>query len=229
MHILIVGESTLISESIRKALETYGYFAECTKIKDFEKKIYMLSSVDVLVTDIDKSVNISKIKSLNPKICIIGITSERDWDQKIQFLKEGADDVLNYPFPLQELIVRIQHALNKPQNVAGNTLKISDLELNPEEKTVIKDKKEIALRKKEFCLLEYLLRNKERTISRNELLDHVWDYRKINNSNTIDVHIKRLRDKIQEKDLIQTIHGFGYKVSEKNKLLHKEIKEIPTL
>jgi DNA-binding response OmpR family regulator len=77
----------------------------------------------------------------------------------------------------------------------------------------IKDRdRHIKLRKKEYEVLEYLVRNKDRTISRCELLDHVWDYREYIGSNTIDVHIKRIRDKLDKKELIKTIHGKGYKI-----------------
>jgi DNA-binding response OmpR family regulator len=83
--------------------------------------------------------------------------------------------------------------------------------------TISKNKKEIPLRRREFALLEYMVRNKNRTISRAELLDHVWDYRRATGSNTVDVHIKRLRDKLMDKDIIETVHGFGYTVKEKKK------------
>jgi len=84
--------------------------------------------------------------------------------------------------------------------------------LDGENYTITDANRNIKLRKKEFEVLEYLVKNKNRTISRCELLDHVWDYREYIGSNTIDVHIKRIRDKLEKKGLIKTVHGKGYKV-----------------
>ena len=82
-------------------------------------------------------------------------------------------------------------------------------------KCIYKENKEISVRKKEYDLFEYLVRNRDRAVSRCELLDHVWDYRQYVGSNTIDVHIRRLRDKLEDKSIIETIHGVGYMVSPK--------------
>ena len=89
---------------------------------------------------------------------------------------------------------------------------IGDYKIDVESKCVFKNSKELELRRKEYDLLEYLLRNKERTVSRCELLDHVWDYRKYTGSNTVDVHVKRLRDKLEDQGFIKTIHGVGYQI-----------------
>jgi len=91
---------------------------------------------------------------------------------------------------------------------------IGDVLLDTNNKTVSTKNSDIDLRKKEYQLLEYLVRNKNRTISRCELLDHVWDYRSYTGSNTIDVHIKRLRDKLPRKSLIETVHGQGYRIKD---------------
>jgi len=91
---------------------------------------------------------------------------------------------------------------------------IGDILLDTTNKTVSVKNSDIDLRKKEYQLLEYLVRNRNRTVSRCELLDHVWDYRSYTGSNTIDVHVKRLRDKIPCKGLIETVHGQGYRVKD---------------
>ena len=92
---------------------------------------------------------------------------------------------------------------------------IGDLMVDLQEKAVYKDNMDIEIRRKEYDLFEYLVRNHDRVVSRCELLDHVWDYRKYIGSNTIDVHINRLRDKLKDKDLIRTIHGVGYQINTK--------------
>ena len=151
-------------------------------------------------------------KSTNTKI--LGICNRGSWVEKVEFLKRGGDDVLTYPFPIQELLARIQSLMRRPKNYVDKNLYIGDFMLDLDNKSVYKDNVDVDIRKKEYDLFEYLVRNKNRVISRCELLDHVWDYREYVGSNTIDVHIKRLRDKLQDNSLIETVHGVGYQVKE---------------
>ena len=146
---------------------------------------------------------------------ILGICNKGSWVEKVEFLKQGGDDVLTYPFPIQELVARIQSLMRRPKSYIDENIYIGDYLLDLQERTLYKDDKDIEIRKKEYDLFEYLIRNKGRTVSRCELLDHVWDYRQYVGSNTIDVHINRLRDKLNDKDIIKTVHGVGYQINEK--------------
>ncbi|OGC35859.1 hypothetical protein A2436_02505 [candidate division WS6 bacterium RIFOXYC1_FULL_33_9] len=158
---------------------------------------------------------IKKAKSKkNVQSKILGICSIGTWKDKVNFLNIGGDDVLSYPFPIQELLARIQSLLRRPNSYIDSKMYLGNVLLDTTNKTVSVKEKDIELRRKEYELLEYLIRNKNRTVSRCELLDHVWDYRSYTGSNTIDVHIKRLRDKIPSKGLIETVHGQGYRVKE---------------
>jgi len=211
MNILLVESSKLISEALGISLKNHGYVVI---IKSPEKFNFYVKDCDILIANIDIDFTeeiLKKMRFENPDLCIIGLNTSKNWVKKVQLLKTGFDDILDYPFPSQEILLRISNILKRPRNKGKYVLNTKSLHVDTQAKTVFKDKNEILLRKKEFCLLEYLIRNKNRTVSRNELLDHVWDYRKINNSNTVDVHIKRLRDKISNRDIIQTIHGFGYR------------------
>lgn len=228
MHILLVEDSKLISESLKVTFENYGYLVDIYNSEKFASTRFNVSSFDILITNIDfdfLTEEIKQIRKQNPTLCVVGLNTSKNWTRKVSLLKLGFDDVLDYPFPAQEILIRVQNILKRPKNTGKFSLKVKDLEIDTDAKKVLKDNNEIKLRKKEFCLLEYLVRNKNRTVSRNELLDHVWDYRKINNSNTVDVHVKRLRDKIKSKDMIQTVHGFGYRLEEKKDLPKESFKK----
>jgi len=116
---------------------------------------------------------------------------------------------------MQELLARIQSILRRPNNYVDSKIYIGDVLLDTQNKSISINNREVELRKKEYELLEYLVKNRNRTVSRCELLDHVWDYRSYTGSNTVDVHIKRIRDKISNKSLIETVHGQGYRVKER--------------
>ena len=217
MQTLLVEDSKLISEALEISLNNYGYVTRRKAPEIFLKTNCYVKDIDILIVNIDVDISerqLQKVRLENIDLCIIGLNTSNHWARKLFLLKSGFDDVLDYPFPSQEIIVRIQNILKRPKNTGSYLISTRDLKMDTQGKRVLHKNNEIKLRKKEFCLLEYLIRNKNRTVSRNELLDHVWDYNKINNSNTVDVHIKRLRDKINNRDVIQTVHGFGYRLKE---------------
>lgn len=217
MQTLLVEDSKLISEALEISLNNYGYVTRRKAPEIFLKTNCYVKDIDILIVNIDVDISerqLQKVRLENIDLCIIGLNTSNNWARKLFLLKSGFDDVLDYPFPSQEIIVRIQNILKRPKNTGSYLISTRDLKMDTQGKRVLHKNNEIKLRKKEFCLLEYLIRNKNRTVSRNELLDHVWDYNKINNSNTVDVHIKRLRDKINNRDVIQTVHGFGYRLKE---------------
>ena len=221
MNILIIEKSKTISHILKSSLLAYGYnITEDTS--DFSSEhLFNRGLFDILVVDTNLSGKydtkdiLKKIKAKkNLKSKVLGICSIGTWKDKVNFLNSGGDDVLSYPFPVQELIARIQSLLRRPNSYIDNRVYIGDVLLDTENKSVSVKNSEVPLRKKEYQLLEYLIRNKNRTVSRCELLDHVWDYRSYTGSNTIDVHVKRLRDKIPNKRFIETVHGQGYRVKD---------------
>ena len=220
MNILIIENSATLSQLLQKALCTYGYNTTIDT-SEFESQHFVKKGIFdfiVLNTNLDnsKSYDILKfIKDHQTNTKILGVCNKGSWVEKVEFLNRGGDDVLTYPFPVQELLARIQSLIRRPKNYVDDNLYVEGYVLDSENKTVLKDNHDIKLRRKEYSLFEYLLRNKDRAISRCELLDHVWDYREYVGSNTIDVHIKRLREKLDNKNLIKTVHGVGYKIVEK--------------
>jgi two-component system response regulator PhoP len=217
MNILIIEESKTISHLIKRALEAQGFDITLDNA-DFCNKCFVKKSVfEVVVINTNLSDNytmkiLKKIREIDKDIKILGLCSHGGWKDKVSFLKNGGDDVISYPFPIQELLERIKSLERRPKSYVNSNLYIGEFCLDRENLTVSNKQKDIKLRRKEYELLEYLVRHKDRTVSRCELLDHVWDYRDYVGSNTIDVHIKRIRDKLDKKSLIRTVHGRGYKV-----------------
>lgn len=221
MNILIIENSSTLSQIMQKSLESYGYKITLDD-KNFDSKRLMgrnIFDVVIINSNLDKesltSEIIEYIKKKEGGIKILGVCSNGSWRDKVQFLNSGGDDILSYPFPLQELMARIQSLIRRPSSYVDKNLYVDNLILDVDNKCIYRENKEISVRKKEYDLFEYLVRNRDRAVSRCELLDHVWDYREYVGSNTIDVHIRRLRDKLSNRSIIETVHGIGYMVKSK--------------
>lgn len=146
---------------------------------------------------------------------IIMISGTGDVFHKVDGFTLGVDDYLVKPFFFEELFARIGAVLRRPRAQTQSVISFADLEINTSTQKVVRAKKEIYLTKKEFALLEYLLRNSETLVTRGELLEHVWDAKVDEYSNTIEAHITNLRKKIhlpRKKKLIHSVPGRGYKL-----------------
>jgi len=217
MNILIIENSPTLSQLLKKALDAYGYSTTLDD-ENFQSRSFIPKKVfDFIILNTNLGEELTKgileyIKSSDKDTKVLGVCNKGSWVEKVEFLNHGGDDVLTYPFPVQELLARIQSLMRRPKRYVDENLSVGEYVLDTNNHTVTKNEKDINLRKKEYSLFEYLARNKDRAVSRCELLDHVWDYREYVGSNTIDVHIKRLRDKLDDKGIINTIHGIGYKI-----------------
>jgi DNA-binding response OmpR family regulator len=217
MNILIIENSTTLSHILQKTLDAYGYNTSIDNEMFVNKNLVKNSVFDFVIinTNLPKEstktiLNYIRKNAKNTKV--IGVSNKGSWTEKVAFLNSGGDDVLTYPFPVQEVLARIQSMIRRPKNYVDENIYVGNFMLDTKVKSVFRENVDINLRKKEYELFEYLVRNKDRTISRCELLDHVWDYRQYIGSNTIDVHIKRLREKLNDNKIIQTIHGIGYQI-----------------
>ncbi|MCD4756091.1 response regulator transcription factor [bacterium] len=217
MNILIIEESKTIAQLIKKSLTAQSFNITLDDSR-FNNEVFVkkdLFEIVVLNTNLPKDRTrtiIKKLKSLNSNIKILGICSHGGWKDKVSFLKDGGDDVVSYPFPIQELVARIWSLQRRPKSYIDEQFYIGEYILDKDNLLASSEKRDVKLRRKEYQLLEYLVKNKDRTVSRCELHDHVWDYREYLGSNTVDVHIKRIREKLDNNSLIQTVHGQGYKV-----------------
>ncbi len=147
---------------------------------------------------------------------ILMLTGVSDTDNKVAALDAGADDYLTKPFSEKELVARVRALLRRPKVAVPTKMTNKDITLDISNKQVFYKDKEVPLTLKEFGILEYLMRNENQVISRDQILDHVWDFEVNAFSNIVDVHITNLRKKLEKagaKDVLQTIRGVGYKVT----------------
>ena len=145
------------------------------------------------------------------------LTAKDKVGDRVEGLDAGADDYLTKPFAFEELLARVRALLRRPHQVTENTLVINDLSLNRQTFEVKRGNKKIDLSNKEFALLEYLMRNPNRILTKDNIIAHVWDYDADVLPNTVEVYIGYLRNKIDKpfkagQTLICTVRGFGYKI-----------------
>ena len=222
MKILLIEDSKKFSDLVKKGLENEGYTVDCVydgqngknriELCDSE---YDLIILDIMLPKIDGITVCKSIRKGKIDTPVLMLTAKDATEDKIIGLDSGADDYLIKPFEFNELLARIRALLRRPKTVLPAELKISDLTLNPATKKVYRDRKEIILTLKEFRLLEYFMRNAGITLTREDILNNLWDYEFDSFSNVVDVHVKNLRKKVDsnyKEKLFQTVWGVGYKI-----------------
>ncbi len=221
VNILLVEDELKIAQILKKGMEENGYQVDLAYDGMIGKQLFLANAYNLVILDINlpeiNGFTLCKImRDYNQQIPILMLTALSTTDDKIEGFEAGADDYLVKPFEFRELLLRIRALLKRTiqQEIPlGNILKISDLELNLENKEVKRDKKLINLTAKEFQLLEYFMRNKNRTLTRAHIAENVWNIDFDPQTNVIDVYVNYLRNKI-DKDfpskLIHTQIGMGY-------------------
>ena len=220
MKILIIEDDPRVAQILKRGLEENEYEVEVAYDGVIGYKITQSKKFDAIILDINLPMMngyevCKQIRKTDDKTPIIILTAMGTTDDKLVGFESGADDYIIKPFEFQELLARIKVFIKR--NTAGtgisNSIIIEDLELNSDTKEVYRANKKIDLTAKEFCLLEYLMKNKNRVISRSELAEKIWDITFDTGTNVIDVYINYLRKKIDrdfDKKLVQTIIGMGY-------------------
>jgi len=223
--ILIVEDEQKIADTLKLGLSENGYFVEVAYdgqigLKLFEQHEFNLIILDINLPGLNGYQLCKIIRSRSPHIPIIMLTALSALQDKIEGYDAGADDYIVKPFEFKELIMKIRVLLKRTMDQhipVGNVLHASDLEMNLDSKEVKRNGELINLTAKEFQLLEYLIRNKNRVVSRADIAINVWDIDFDTNTNVIDVYINYVRNKIDkrfEKKLIQTQVGMGYILKE---------------
>lgn len=221
MRVLIVEDEHKIANALKRALEQESYAVDISYDGDDGYAMATTEPYDIAIIDqmlpgeydgldIIKAMREAKIHT--PVLLLTALGSVED---KTKGLDSGADDYLVKPFALEELLARVRALLRRPQETLSNTLAAGDLSLDRTTFIVTRAGKEISLTSKEFGLLEYLMRNQGRPLSKDTIIAHVWDYDANVLPNTVEVYIKYLRNKVDapfDTPLIHTVRGFGYKL-----------------
>lgn len=223
MHVLIIEDDSLIAHNIQKMLQRTGITSTISLngedgIFQSETETYDVIILDWMLPGKQGNEVCKIIRKKNIKTPIIMLTAKSQLDDKIEGLDTGADDYLTKPFSMEELIARVKALIRRKSGESVSPiLAVSDLSINTNTHEVKRVNKIIFLAPREYTLLEYLVINKGKTVNRESLLHHVWGEDIDPFSNTVDVHIRYLRKKIDDKfkkKLIKTIKNTGYAIWE---------------
>ena len=221
MRILLVEDEKNVAGFIKKGLteEFYTVDASVNGEDGFLMATtteYDLIILDIMLPDINGIELCRRIKSHNIKTPVLMLTAVDSIESKVKGLDSGADDYLTKPFAFEEFLARVRALLRRPTLMSA-LLKVSDLTLDPVRHEAKRGGRIIQLTWKEFALLEYLMRNKGRVLSRTKIFDHIWGDDLDTSSNVVDVYISYLRDKIDKNyspKLIHTVRNVGYVLRE---------------
>jgi len=219
-RILIVEDETKIARFLELELKHEGYEVLIAGDGRLGLEKALKDNVDLIVLDLMlpglSGIEVCRRVRLESQVPIIMLTAKDDVTDKVAGLDIGADDYMTKPFAIEELLARIRVALNRKKHTAEpkvDTLQIGDIKLNLTSHSAFFKEEELTLTKKEYELLEYMMRNKNMVLTREQLLNNVWDYEYFGDTNVVDVYIRYLRQKIDEKygiRLISTVRGIGY-------------------
>ncbi len=222
MKVLIIEDEHKIASSIKKGLEQETFAVDTAFDGESGYDLASTEEYDVIVLDLmlpkmSGEEICNKLRVENNHTPILMLTAKGGLADRVAGLNSGADDYLPKPFAFAELLARIRALSRRPKNNLGAILKTDDLVLNPQTFEVKRGKSEVNLSRKEFALLEYLLRNAGKILTKDQIINHVWDYDADILPNTVEVYIGYLRNKIDtafkdKKPLIKTARGFGYKI-----------------
>lgn len=222
MRALIVEDERKIALALKRGLEQESFAVDA--VFDGEDGLAMAldEPYDVIILDrmlpgMDGMDVCRKIREAKKQVPILMLTAKDAISDRVAGLNNGADDYLVKPFAFEELLARIRSLLRRPTQAVAEVLACGDLSLNTRTFEVKRGDKQVSVTSKEFALLEYLLRNQGRVLTKDMIIGHVWDYDADILPNTVEVYISYLRSKIdrafaKSQPLIHTLRGFGYKL-----------------
>jgi two-component system OmpR family response regulator len=219
MRILLVEDDLKIASFIIRGLKEAGFVVD--HAPDGEEGLhtvltepYDAAIIDVMLPKLDGLSLIEDMRRQKINTPVIILSAKRSIDDRVKGLQTGSDDYLTKPFSFSELLARVQALIRRASGASEPTsLTVAELSMNLVTRDVIRGGKKIDLQPREFSLLEYLMRNAGRVVSKTMIMEHVWDYNFDPHTNVVEARICRLRDKIDkgfEVKLIQTIRGVGY-------------------
>lgn len=220
MRILVVEDEQKIANAIKKGLEQESFAVDAVYDADAGLAFATTEDYDLIIMDrmlpgdMEGLEVVKEIRKEQVDTPVLMLTAMDKLHDRVDGLNGGADDYLVKPFAFDELLARVRALLRRPKQQLDTVLKYDDLTLNPTNFVVTRAGKNISLSTKEFALLEYLMRNSGRTLTKDNIMQHVWDFDADILPNTVEVYIGYLRNKIDKpfnkKPLINTKRGFGY-------------------
>lgn len=221
MRLLVVEDDEVIAKALKKGLEQEAFAVDVAHDGNRGFDLAASEDYDVIILDLMlpgmNGITIcDKLRiEENIQIPILMLTAKGSVEDKVKGLNSGADDYLPKPFAFDELLARVRALMRRPKHSLQSFISVDDLKFDSVSNQVFRGQNKIDLSKKELGLLTYLMRNKSKTISKQQIIDHVWDYDAEVLPNTVEVYIGYLRNKIDkgyDQKLIKTIRGFGYRI-----------------
>ena len=224
MRLLYAEDEEDLNKVVTKKLTEEGFSVDsCFDGKEAIDNVqfteYDAAILDIMMPHADGFAVLKELRKLKKNTPVLFLTARDSIEDRVTGLDSGANDYLVKPFSFEELLARIRVLTREKHNLTENILSIGDLELNLSSHIVTRGGTEINLTSKEYQLLEYLLYNKEKVLSREKIENHIWNYDYEGGTNVIDVYIRYLRKKIDDgfpTKLIHTVRGAGYVISEEN-------------
>ncbi|HET6170695.1 MAG TPA: response regulator transcription factor [Terracidiphilus sp.] len=220
MRVLLVEDEHDIQSFLRRSLEEAGYQVDTAADGKTAERLARETAHDILIVDLglpdqDGISLILRLRQIGVRAPVLILSARRSVDDRVRGLEQGGDDYLTKPFALAELLARLRNLLkrNSPAGNDATKLRVLDLELDLLRREATRSGQVLQLTPQEFVLLEYLCRNAGRVVTRSMILDKVWGMRIQPDTNVVDVHIYRLRGKVDGKEqqpLIRTLRGVGY-------------------
>lgn len=215
-RILVAEDDIAIADLIRMNLEMVGYDVNVVNdgieaLSKIQEEDFALVILDVMLPSLDGFEIIKKIDTRNNSI--IFLTARNELKDKLKGLKEGADDYITKPFEPLELLARVEAVIRRNKTY-DEILNFKHIVLNESKRVIIINDREVELTPKEFELFVYLLKNKNIAISRTQLIEQIWGYDFEGETRTIDMHIQKIRKKLDLKENLKTIYKFGYRLEE---------------
>jgi len=222
MRILVIEDERKVASFIRRGLEEERYIVETAADGQAGLDLALNNVFDAIVLDVmlprlDGYSVLRAIREEGLAVPVIMLTARGTTEDRVQGLDLGADDYLAKPFHFEELAARLRSILRRSSTEKSTKLQCADLTLDLVTHYAYRAEKEIELTTKEYALLEYMMRNKDRILSRSMIMQHVWKHDFDPESNIIDVYVKRVRQKIErpgQSQLIHSIRGVGYRMRE---------------
>ena len=221
-NIIVVEDEKSINDILTFALKSEGYNVRSAFLGEEARKLLSEDKTDLVLLDVnlpdESGFDLCKFINATYKIPIIMLTARTDIVDKVLGLELGADDNITKPFNIKEVLTRVKVALRRVSQYKNNVEKESvmlknNVKIDFEGRIVYKEGNEVKLKPKEYELLQFLARNKNKVFSREELLDKVWGYEYYGELRTVDVHVRRLRSKLDDdksNSIIETVFGTGY-------------------